>query len=152
MIRFFHQKGTEQFTEMVRKKLLSDRFLYAAEEVMGFDPEYTSTGVTGYDILNPLLKSNDKIRIGLYTQNWFAYRTFPVNAYVPANGREIFFNRRNVFKRSAIDVEKTTWHELVHVSDDLNKELIYWHGDNKLTGKDNTAPVKFSKWAAEWKL
>ena len=152
MIRFFHQKGTESFSEIVRKKMLNDRFLYAAEELTGFDPVYTSLAVNGADILAPLLKSSEKIRVGLYTQNWFAYRAVPVNAYVPKGGREIFFNTRNVFKRTPKSIEQTLWHELVHVSDDMNKELVYWHGDNKLKGKDETAPVKFAKWAAGFEL
>jgi hypothetical protein len=150
VIRFFHQANTEAFSVNVRKKLLNDRFLCAAEEIWNFDPDYTSTGVTGADIINPLLRSTDKIRIGLYTQNWFAFKAFPVNAYVPKNGRDIFFNRRNVFKRDMVSIERTLWHELVHISDDLNQELVYWHGDNNLTGKDETAPVKFAKWAASW--
>ena len=48
--------------------------------------------------------------------------------------------------------ERTIWHELVHVSDSINKEAVYWHGDNNLKGKDETAPVKFAAWAANWVL
>jgi hypothetical protein len=147
-----HQRGAEKYTENVRRKLGMTKFLEDAKMVTMFDPEFTDPDtITGYDILLPLLETmTEKINIGFYTQNWFAYRFTPVNAYVDSTGRNLFFNTRQLW-RPISDIEETCFHELVHVSDSINPKATYWHGDNSLKGKHNTAPVKFAQWAANWR-
>lgn len=160
MIVIKHQRGAEKFTIGVLAKLNNPAFLEAAKKVSFFDPDFTEPDyITGHDILLPLLQGEaTKINIGFYTQNFWAYRGLQiqgkfVNAFVPASGREIFLNTRRLNARPMIGAdswEETIWHELVHVSDSINLNAVYWHGDNDLTGKERTAPVAFARWAANW--
>lgn len=152
MIRFKHQKGAEKYTNNIIAKLNDEDFLHAAKVVTGFDSKFTDPSfVTGHGILKPLVETtNESLTIGFYTQNWFAYRFTPVNGYVDSTGRNMFLNTRNLY-RPMIEIEETIWHELVHVSDSINTKELYWHGDNNLKGKENTAPVKFAKWAANYR-
>lgn len=152
MITFKHAPGAEDYTERVIAKLNNPKFIEDAKSITGFDPKYTRPSViTGFEILRPLLETTTEIlTIGFYTQNWFAYKAFPVNGYVDASGRKMFLNTRNIW-RDLSDIEETIWHELVHVSDSINTQALYWHADNNLTGKQDTAPVKFAAWAARWR-
>jgi hypothetical protein len=151
MIIFQHQRGAEKYTANIIEKLKCPKFLEDAKAIGDFDISYTSPwGVTGHTILAPLLEAKtEKIRIGFYTQNWFTYRLYQVNGYVDSTGRNMFLNTRQLW-RPLRDIEETIWHEMVHISDSLNINAIYWHGDNDLSGKDETAPVRFAKWAANW--
>ena len=152
MIVFKHQKGAEVYTKKILEKLNSTDFVNDALTVTSFDQEYTEpVWITGFEIVEALINAEDtKISVGFYRQNWWSWKFAPVNAYVDYTGKNIFLNTRQLY-RSEEDIEETIWHELVHVSDSLNTNAIYWHGDNKLAGKDRTAPVKFAKWAANWK-
>lgn len=150
MVIFKCQKGAEKYVAPIIEKLKSPTFFAAAQGVSGFESDFTDPdGVTGQDILKPLFENDPVVYIGFYKQNWFSYRVVPVNAYVPAEGGKIFLNIRQLWRDQA-DIEETMWHELVHISDSLNKRMIYWHGENNLKGKENTAPVKFAKWAANF--
>jgi len=151
MITFKHEKGAEKYTAEVIRKLNDPRFREDARLVKDFDPRYTiPDDIDGACIVLPLTQTTTEfLRIGFYTQNWFAWKVTPVNGYVDGSGRNMFLNTRNLL-RSIKDIEETIWHELVHVSDSINTKMVYWHGDNRLTGKGKTAPVKFAAWAARW--
>lgn len=153
MILFCHQPGTKQFTDRIIKKLENKKFFDDAAEIKDFDPRYTSPlNINGQDILRPLIESEEiKVFIGFYTQRWISWKFRPVNAYVDHTGRRIFINRRQKW-RSLKDWEETIFHELTHVSDSIDHGSIYGHGDNNLSGKSETAPVKFAKWAARWNI
>ena len=153
MITIKHQKGAEKYTVDILAKLNNPAFIEDSKRVTLFDPEFTDPyTITGFDILSPLINTTtEKLNIGFYTQKWLAYRFVPVNGYVDPTGRNMFLNRRNLW-RGFKEIEETIWHELVHVSDAINLNAMYWHGDNDLAGKDKTAPVVFAKWAADWKL
>lgn len=152
MIIFKHQRGAEKYTAPVIAKLNNPLFIEASKKCFGFDPEYTDPDhICGHDILLPLLTTTtEKLSIGFYTQNWWKYKFVPVNGYVDHTGRNMFLNRRQLWRKMS-SIEETIWHELVHVSDSINLQSIYWHSDNDLSGKGETAPVKFAKWAANWR-
>lgn len=153
MIIFKMEDGVQKYLDKVIYKLKDPNFIKESASIYNFDPRFTApSNVTGHDILAPILETKTEfLRIGFYTQNWWAYKVCPVNGYVDGTGRNMFLNTRNLW-RSMESIEETIWHELVHVSDSINRDMVYWHGDNKLTGKSNTAPVKFAKWAANFKL
>jgi hypothetical protein len=161
MITIKHQAGAEKYTVGVLAKLSNPAFIEASRQVSFFDPDFTDPdSITGFDILRPLIEGTQhKVRIGFYTQSWWAYRGLQlkgiyVNAHVPSSGRDVFLNTRRLHSRPLVGEdswEETIFHELVHISDDLNLNAVYWHGDNNLSGKDNTAPVAFARWAANWK-
>jgi len=151
MIKFNCEDGTDVFVQPIKEKLFNTIFIDASKNIGNFDLRFTNPPlITGFDILSVLIRTQtEKVNVGFYTQNWFSYRFAPVNAYVDSTGRNIFINRRQT-KRPIKEIEETIWHELVHVSDSINTQQVYWHGDNNLKGKDQTAPVKFAKWAANW--
>lgn len=145
------EKGVEKYTNKIMEKLSDPRFREDARLISAFDSRFTKPeSVSGFDIVMALIETNTEfLRIGFYTQNWWAYKFTPVNGYVDGTGRNMFLNTRQLW-RDPRDIEETIWHEMVHVSDAINKNMVYWHGDNKLAGKDKTAPVKFAAWAARW--
>ena len=112
---------------------------------LNFDHRFTKPlSFSGWDILDILYKSKQVIFIKRYSQNYFAWKFVPVNAYKPADRVDcVFVNSRQMW-RSKQEWEETIWHELVHIADHLSLAR-FDHGDNDLSGKDESAPVKFAK-------
>lgn len=111
---------------------------------MEFDSRYTKPiNVNGLLVIRTLITINYEVIITSYTQNYLKWKFFPVNGYVdPENPLIIHLNSRQ--KRTAKQWEETIWHELIHVSDAFNV-ASFGHGDNKLTDKEETAPVKLAR-------
>ncbi len=59
--------------------------------------------------------------------------------FSPAKSDHIFLNTRKL-NRSKGSIVSSLIHEMIHYVDDKNKMESYGHGDNKPTGKENTAP------------
>lgn len=116
--------------------------------IITFDPLYTKPiNLTSVDILQLALEQDIEITIATYTQNWWAYRMTPVNAYViPSEPNVIHFNTR-MFKgwgKTAHDYKETLWHEKIHLFDKYSP-YSFGHGTNSLNGKQETAPVKLAR-------
>ncbi len=135
--------------DVVRKKLelaSQNEIVRAALERMTFDQRHTKPiTVTGLYILRILLNADLEVHLQTYTQNFLKWKFVPVNAYKPTNAASwIFFNTRQFGRRLPQDWEETLWHELVHIADSLSS-YKFDHGDNDLSGDEETAPVKFAR-------
>lgn len=124
---------------------MSNQALRAALSAMTFDHRFTKPiDLNGLDIATILASTNKIITLDTYTQNYWKWRTGPVNAYVTASRRDhIFFNTRQVPRRALISWKETIYHELVHVADAISP-LVFSHGSNSLRDKKNSAPVKWA--------
>lgn len=116
---------------------------------MKFDHRYTKPiNLSGLEIANILLMTDFQVFFDVYTQNYFAWKFVPVNAHVPSHRADLVkFNTRQLHRRTPSEWEETGWHELVHIADQLS-EMRFDHGDNDLSGDDDSAPVKFAKFMA----
>lgn len=111
-----------------------------------FDERYTKPhDLSAWDILEILYSKNHEVVIGTYTQSYLKWKMVPVNAYKPkTRSDEIFINTRQLERRTSLEWEETIWHELAHIADHLSV-FEFGHGKNNLSGKDETAPVKFAR-------
>lgn len=135
--------------ERVQEKIKLARESKAVEfalKNMTFDHRNTKPiTVTGWDILNILCDSSIDVNCLPYTQNFVSWKFVPVNAYKPAHQVNwIYFNTRQLERRLPVMWEETLFHELVHIADSLSG-YTFDHGDNDLTGDENSAPVKWAK-------
>lgn len=122
---------------------------------MKFDARWTKpASLTGLRILSLMRGAQGEVRLHTYTQNFFKWKVAPVNGYTTLSRmNEVFFNTRQLSRRIPFgdnSTEETLWHELVHIVDAHAIER-FDHGDNKLKGKDESAPVKFAKFMASYK-
>jgi hypothetical protein len=122
---------------------------------MKFDPRFTKpANFNGLDLAVKIFELKDPVIIDRYIQNYFKWKIAPVNAYTEISKPNwIFFNERNL-KRDSIgpdSLEETLWHELVHIADSHSAE-VFNHGENKLKGKEESAPVKFARYMSSFTI
>ena len=119
-----------------------------------FDPRYTKPiDLTAQDIVKEALNKNITMSVQLYTQNWFAYKLNPVNAYVLSTEPDIIFINTRMFSwnKPIHEWKETCLHEAIHLMDKHSRNT-FDHGDNDLTGKGNTAPVRLAQLLATMKI
>lgn len=131
-------------------------------EAMEFDHRYTKPiDINGMDIAEILIDCDKVITLDTYTQNWWKWKKNPVNAYVTSSAKnKIFFNTRQLPRRSIKSWKETIWHEVTHFADSLSTlsfghRLVDVPNDptaNSLNGKKNSAPVKWADFMASLKF
>ena len=145
-------------TDLIQLKLevaLKSDLISNQLKAMKFDPRFTKpANLTGHDVALKIFNLKEAVVIDGYMQNYFKWKFAPVNAYtVEDKPNWILFNERNLKRQPTgpDSIERTLWHELVHIAD-ANSAEVFNHGENDLSGKDETAPVKFAKYMSSFTI